>query len=74
MKPNSAPAVGGLVQVHEVHVDLAQGRSRLNWVELQQGVLQLAQRRDPHLGGEKVCIHTMSPRSAGRGWHPGPPR
>ena len=47
-----ASAVGGLVQVHEVHVDLAPGEIPVELgVKLQQGLLQLAQRRDPHLGG-----------------------
>ncbi|MNM98970.1 hypothetical protein D3C81_1115180 [compost metagenome] len=47
-----APAVGGLVQVHEVHVDLAPGQIPVELgVELQQGFLQLTQGRDPHLGG-----------------------
>ena len=44
--------MGGLVQVHEVHVDLAPRQIPVELgVELQQGFLQLAEGRDPHLGG-----------------------
>ena len=49
-------AVSTLVQVHEVHVNLAPGDLGIVLsVEMKQGLLQLLQALDPHLsGGEGV--------------------
>ena len=52
-------AVGALVQVHEVHVDVAPRNLRVVLgVEVQEGLLQGLEALDPHLGG-------------GEGVHPG---
>ena len=47
-------AVGALVEVHEVHVDLAPGNlGVVLCVEVEEGLLQLLQAFDPHLGGRE---------------------
>ena len=54
--PELAVAVGGLVQVHEVHVDGVPRQSDIGLrVQVKQRLLQRAQAGDPHLGrGEGV--------------------
>ena len=50
-------AVGGLVQVHEVHVHRVPRNFLVELsVEVEQGFLQLLQAMDPHLG-RRECVH-----------------
>ena len=53
-EPELAPAVGRLVEVHKVHVDRVPGDVAVELgVEVDKGLLQRLQARDPHLGRAK---------------------
>ena len=53
-EPELAVAVGGLVQVHEVHVDRAPRQVAVELrVEVQEGLLERGEAGDPHLRGRE---------------------
>ena len=53
-KPGLAVPVRGLVQVHEIHVDLVPRQIAIELgVQVQKRLLQLGQSANPHLGGGK---------------------
>ena len=60
--------VRSLVEVHEVHVDLGPWQRHVGLgVQMQQRLLQRIQPGDPHLRGENVCIHAITPTQFGVG-------
>ncbi len=65
-KPVLAVAVGGLVQVHEVHVDAVPRDVSVELrVDVQQGLLKRLEAADPHLGRRKR-VHPGNHAGAGR--------
>ena len=66
-EPELPVAVGRLVQVHEVHVDLRPGQLAVELrVQVRQRLRQAALSPAIHIfAGEKVCIQVMTPTHAG---------
>jgi hypothetical protein len=65
--PELPVAVGGLVQVHEVHVDRAPGQVTVELgVEVGVGLAQRGEAGDPHLRGREG-VHPEDEADAGRG-------
>jgi len=66
-EPGLAVAVGGLVEVHEIHVDRAPREVAIELgVEVEERFLQQREAADPHLGRRK-CVHPQHEAGAGGG-------
>ena len=65
-EPELAVAVGRLVQVHEVHVDLRPGQLAVELrVQVRQRLRELGEPAIHIFAGEKVCIQVITPTHAG---------